>query len=183
MASKRDIIATNPPQGVWPFTAPDVIYEPLAIIFVTAIAFGVGIGLNEPWVCVPLAATIATAAQSPGSQASAFSQVVLGNLIAILVSYVIVDALEMHHHGITAHAAQRSPLMALEILAGIALTPMVASIFRVVQPAAVATAAFIIFGGIAATTHAALALTADTLVVAALGEFMRRLRVRGAPQD
>jgi len=181
MASKRAIIATNPPHGAWPFTAPDIIYEPIAITFVTAIAFGVGMALGEPWVCVPLAATIATAAQTPASEEAAFSQAVLGNLIAILVSYVIVDALNMHHHGITAEAATRSPITAIEILAGIALTPMIASIVRVVQPAAVATAAFIIFGGVASTTHAALALTADTLVVAALGEFMRRLRVRGAP--
>lgn len=182
MASKGDIIATNPPQGMWPFTAPDVIYEPIAITFVTAIAFGVGIALGEPLVCVPLAATIATAAQSPGSQAAAFTQAVLGNLIAILVSYVIVDALDMHHRGISALIAMHSPLTAFEILAGIALTPMIASIFRVVQPAAVATAAFIIFGVVPATTHAALALTSDTLVVAALGEAMRRMRVRGAPQ-
>ena len=181
MASKRSIITTNPPQGAWPFTAPAVIYEPIAIVIVTAIAFGVGIALGEPWVCVPLAATIATAAQTPAAEEAGFSNAVLGNLIAILVSYVIVDALKMHHHGITAEEATHSPALALQVLAGIALTPMIASIVRVVQPAAVATAAFIIFGGVEPTTHAALALAADTLVVAALGEFMRRLRVRGAP--
>lgn len=180
MASKRSIISTNPPQGSWPFTAPNVIYEPIAITFVTAVAFGVGIALGEPWVCVPLAATIATAAQAPASREAEFSNAVLGNLIAILVSYVIVDALKMHHRGITAETATHSPALALEVLAGIALTPMIASIVRVVQPAAVATAAFIIFGIIEPTSHAALALTADTLVVAALGEFMRRQRVRGA---
>ena len=182
MASKRSIISTNPPQGSWPFTAPDVIYEPIAITLVTAIAFGVGMALGEPWVCVPLAATIATSAQTPASEEAAFSNAVLGNLIAILVSYVIVDALKLRHHGITAEAATRSPILAVELLAGIALTPMIASLVRVVQPAAVATAAFIIFGGVEQTSHSALALTADTLVVAALGEFMRRLRVRGAPR-
>ncbi len=181
MASKRSIIATNPPHGAWPFTAPNAIYEPLAITFVTAIAFGVGVLLGEPWVCVPLTATIATAAQTPASEEAGFSNAVLGNLIAILLSYVIVDALQMHHHGITAVAATHSPTIALEVLAGIALTPMIASLFRVVQPAAVATAAFIIFGGVDSTSHAALALAADTVVVAALGEFMRRLRVRGTP--
>jgi len=177
--STRTIITSNPARGVWPFTQASVIYEPIAIAILASVAFALCMIFDEPWMAVALVAVVTTAAVSPTASEASFQNVMIGNLVAMFVAFVTIDALGLQHVTL---AAGYSSTRAIAMLIVLMATPMICTVFRVVQPAAAATAAFIIFGGIMPTAHSALVLTVEIVVIAALGDVMRRMRVKAAPK-
>lgn len=179
--SKRSIIATNVPKGIWPFTLGSIIYEPIAVIIIAGIAYAAGILLDARWVSVPLSATIVTTAVLPASEEAAFTRTLSGNIIAILVAFVIIRTFGLEHYPGSDFLAAFGPQRALGVLIALIVTPTICSLARILQPSAAATAAFIVFCGITPTQHSATALMAEVLLVSVVGDVMRRWRVKGAP--
>ena len=175
--AKRSVLA---PKGIWPFTLAQSLYEAMAIVVVASAAYALGIILDARWASVPLAAMIVTNAVTSDPEEASFTQTFSGNLVAVLVSFVVIRAFGLEHGSSVDLLATFGPHRALGVLTALMATPIVCNILRIVQPTAGATAAFIVFCGVTPSQPSVIALIAEIILVSALSGLMRRWRVGSA---
>lgn len=180
--AKRAIIVSNNPKGIWPFTLTNILYEPVAVALLAGAAYAMGIALDARWASVPLAATIVTVAVLPASEEAEFAQSLTGNIAAMLVAFVTIRTFGLEHGNGVDLLSNFGPLRALGVLVAMIATPLICTFMRIIQPSAAATAAFIVFCGVTPSPHSALSLAVEILLIASLGDIMRRWRIKGTPR-
>jgi CBS-domain-containing membrane protein len=157
------------PEILW---APSVVTGLIVTIGLLAILF------NQPWLFASLGPTAYLIAHSPKQPAAAFYNAVVGHLIAVASGFLVValigaddaPSLFVTHH-----------LVGIRVLASaVALGLAIAGelLLRASHPPAAATVLLITLGGFSVSVHSAVTIMVGVVLLALLGEPLRRLRAR-----
>ena len=157
---------------------PDSVWVPTISGGLILAAGATSLATGQPWLFPALGPTIVLVATNPGHPATRFHSIVLGHLTAMACAWLALLLLGVGDspsllggHGLGVVRVWASAFA----VAGMAL---VQPSFRAYHPPAAATALLITLGVSRAEWRSAVAMIAGVLVVALLGEWTQRLRLR-----
>ncbi len=160
-----------------PITVPDVIWAPLAVGGLIGAAGLFGLAVGQPWLFPSLGPTAFLQAETPEQPASSFRSTVLGHAVGLAAGFAAVYLFGQ---------ADAPSVMATEHLTlarvgasvvAVALTMLGGTVLKASHPPAAATTLLVALGGLKATASGAAAVAAGVLIIAALGEGVRRVRL------
>jgi hypothetical protein len=165
-------------RGRPPAAASDAIWVPSVSAMLILAAGAVSLATGQPALFVALGPTALIVASSPGHPTTRFHSIVLGHLTAFLCGWVAV--LLMGAGAAPAiFAGQALPVVRVWASAfAVGLTALVQPTLRAYHPPAAATALLVTLGAYKLTWKASLGMMAGVLVVALVGEWLQRLRIR-----
>lgn len=136
---------------------------------------------GQPWLSAGLGPTALLIAGNPGSPTTRFHNIVAGHLVAFLcgaLALLLLGATDsptlLAGHGVTVARVWASAF-------AVAVTALVQPSLRAYHPPAAATALLVTLGVYRLSWKGSLSLMAGVLVVALLGEWFQRLRLRERP--
>jgi CBS-domain-containing membrane protein len=163
-----------------PAAAADSVWVPLASGTLILVAGAMTLATGSPWLFAALGPTAVIVAANPGHPTTRFHSVVLGHLVALLCGWVALllmgagDAPSLFG----THAVSVSRIWASA--AAVAITALVQPSLKAYHPPAAATALLITLGAYSASWKTFGSMIAGVLVVALVGEWLQRIRLREA---
>ena len=174
--------ATSSVTGLWggrsPAAAADSVWVPAMSGVLILVAGAMTLATGQPWLFAALGPTAVVIAASPGHPTTRFHAIVLGHLVALLCGWLAVlllgaggapSVLGGHDIGVS------------RVWAGafaVAVTALVQPSVRAYHPPAAATALLITLGVYRATWTNVLSMMAGVIIVALVGEWLQRVRLR-----
>jgi hypothetical protein len=144
---------------------------------VIAVIGGLGLAAGVPWLLPSLGPTIALQSASPDLPASRLRSVLVGHAVGLVSGFVAVYVTGAYADpAVTGGAALTAARVAAAVLA-IALSMSGDALTGAQHPPAQATTLLVALGAVAPTLQGALTVAAGVVLVAALGEAVRRWRV------
>jgi CBS-domain-containing membrane protein len=142
------------------------------------VAGAMTLATGQPWLFAALGPTAVVIAASPGHPTTRFHAIVLGHLVALLCGWLAVLLLGA---GGTPSVMGGHDIGVSRVWAGafaVAVTALVQPSVRAYHPPAAATALLITLGVYRATWSNVLSMMAGVIVVALVGEWLQRVRLR-----
>ena len=155
----------------------DAVWAGGAAAALVLIAGALTLATDQPWLFAALGPTAVTVASSPGHRTARFHSVVVGHASALAVAWLAVllvgagTAPVFGADGITVARVWASAL-------AIAVTTVLQPSLRAYHPPAAATVLLVTLGAYRLTWKSSLSMLAGVLVVALVGEWIQRLRLR-----
>lgn len=157
--------------------ASDSVWAPLASGILILAAGAMSLATGQHWLSVGLGPSAIAIATMPGHRTTRFHAVVLGHVVAFVLGFLAVVLLGAQETAILgAKALPVSRVWASAIAVG--LTALVQPMLKAPHAPAAATALLVTLGIVRPTVQSSLALLGGVLVVALLGEWLQRVRVR-----
>lgn len=158
-------------------TASDSVWVPLASGILILVAGAMALATKKPWLFAGLGPTAVMLAASPSHPTTRFHTIVLGHATALVCAWLALLLLGASGAP-TIFASAGLPVVRVWASAlAVALTVLVQPSLRAYHPPAAATALLITMGAYRTTWPNMLALLGGALVVALLGEWLRRIRL------
>ena len=167
----------GPPPGPPPRTLPDLIWAPLAVGGLIGAAGLFGLAVGQPWLFPSLGPTAYLQAESPDQPASTFRSTVLGHASGLAAGFAAVHALGLAAAPSVLATGHLTPARVAAAVLAVALTMVGKVALRAPHPPAAATTLLVALGGVRANAPAAAAVAAGVLIIAALGDGVRRVRL------
>jgi CBS-domain-containing membrane protein len=144
------------------------------------VAGAMTLATSQPWLFAALGPTAVQIASSPGQPSSRFHSVVVGHLSALLCAWLVV---------ILVGASSGSGGMTTDIgvarvwasAMAVAVTAMLQPSLRAYHPPSAATALLITLGAYHLTWKNSLSMMGGVVIVALMGEWFQRIRLRDEP--
>ena len=158
----------------------DAAWAATASAILVLVAGAMTLATSHPWLFAALGPTAVTVASSPGHSTARFHSIVIGHLTALLCAWLVVllvgaaDAPSLAAGGLTIARVWASAM-------AIAAIALVQPTLRAYHPPSAATALLITLGNYAVTWKSALSMMAGVLVVALVGEWFQRIRLKDEP--
>lgn len=160
-----------------PIPVPDLIWAPVAVGGLVAAAGLFGLAVGQPWLFPSLGPTAFLQAESPELPSSNFRSTVVGHAVGLASAFVAVYLFGLADApGVMATGHLTLARVGASVLA-VALTMFGKTWLKASHPPAAATTLLISLGGLKATAGEAASVAAGVLIVAALGEGLRRVRL------
>ena len=134
---------------------------------------------SQPWLFAALGPSAVVIAGSPGQPSSRFHSVVVGHLSALLCAWLVVVLVGASASGMSGDTISIARVWASAI--AIALTTLVQPSLRAYHPPSAATALLITLGAYHLTWKSSLSMMGGVVVVALMGEWFQRIRLKGEP--
>ena len=165
--------------GRSPASASDAVWTPLASGVLVLAAGAMSLATKQHWLTAGLGATAIAIASTPGHRTTRFHAVVLGHAVAFACGFLAVVLLGAGDAAI--FSAKAIPIARVWASAfAVALTALVQPMLRAQHAPAAATTLLVTLGILKPTWRNSLALLGGVLVVALLGEWLQRVRLRAA---
>lgn len=164
-------------------TMPDSVWVPLASGALILAAGAMSLATGRPWLFPALGPSALLIAASPGHVTTRFHSIVVGHATALACGWLAVILLGA---GGGARLLSGGGISVARVWAGalaVAFTAFVQPSLRAYHPPAAATALLVAMGAYRTDLKTALSLMGGVLVVALLGEWFQRLRLRDAGVD
>ncbi len=161
----------------WPPEVPDWIWAPLTAGGLMLIVGILGVLFDQPWLFPSLGPTAFLQAEVPDHRMARFRNTVLGHLIGLSMGYLAVFLLHAEQAPSALSTAHLDPVRIAASALAVALTILVGILLRASHPPASATTLLVALGGFRPTRSDALIVIAGVLIVATIGEFLRRVRL------
>lgn len=161
-----------------PASASDAIWIPLASGVLILAAGAMSLATGQPWLFAALGPTALMMAHDPGRPATRFHAVVVGHVAGFLCGYLALVLLGGADSS-SLLSGRAIPVVRVWASAfGVALTALVMPALRGWHPPAAATTLLVTLGVYRLTMRTSLGLLAGLLVVALLGEWLQRARLK-----
>jgi hypothetical protein len=161
----------------WPHGMPNWLWGSVASALLVLLAGGLSLALGQLWLFPSLGATAYLLTVVPRARHARFYNIVVGHLIGLSMGLLAVWATgALRVPSVLAAETVSPPRLAAAVLA-IALTIALGVLARAVHPPAAATSLLVALGAVPPTVHGALSIVAGVLIVATVGEGLRRLRL------
>ncbi len=169
---------TNVFAGRSPAAAADAVWVPAVSGMLILVVGVLSLATDQPWLFAGLGPTALLVASSPGHATTRFHSIVVGHLTAMACAYAALLLLgaDAAPSLFAAHAIPLSRVWASAF--AVALTALVQPSLRAYHPPAAATALLITLGAYRMSWKISLSMLAGVVVVAMLGEWFQRLRLR-----
>ncbi len=161
----------------WPPEVPDWVWAPLTAGGLMLIVGVLGILFDQPWLFPSLGPTAFLQAEVPDHRMARFRNTVLGHLIGLGTGYLAVFLLHAEDASSVLATGHLTPVRIAAAALAVGLTILAGILLRASHPPASATTLLVALGGFRLTLHDALTVSAGVLIVATLGEFLRRVRL------
>lgn len=158
-------------------TVAEAIWSPLAVGALVGAVGLLGLAVDEPWLFPSLGPTAFLQAESPGLPSSTFRATVLGHAVGLAAGVAAVHAFGLAGEPSVMATGHLTLARVGASVAAVALTMLGKPLFGASHPPAAATTLLVALGGLKATATGAAAVAAGVLIVAALGEGLRRVRL------
>lgn len=158
-------------------SASDSVWVPLASGILILAAGAMALATKKPWLFAGLGPTAVMLAASPSHPTTRFHTIVLGHATALVCAWLALLLLGAGSAP-TIFASAGLPVVRIWASAlAVAVTVLVQPSLRAYHPPAAATALLVTLGAYRTTWQNMLALLGGVLVVALLGEWLRRIRL------
>jgi CBS-domain-containing membrane protein len=164
----RSRLATS--EAAWAATASAIL---------VLIAGAMSLATSQPWLFAALGATAVIVASSPGHPTARFHSIVVGHLSALLCAWLVVLLVGAAEAPAAANTVTIARVWASAM--AIAAIALVQPSLRAYHPPSAATALLITLGTYRVTWKSSLSMMAGVLVVALVGEWFQRIRLRDEP--
>ncbi|MDB4879836.1 MAG: hypothetical protein JWL60_1282 [Gemmatimonadetes bacterium] len=154
-----------------PASAADSVWVPLASGALILVAGAMTLATKSPWLFAALGPTAVLIAANPGHATTRFHAVVLGHLTALACGWLAVLLMGASGAGVSVSRIWASA-------AAIAATTLVQPSLRAYHPPAAATALLVTLGVYTTSWKNVGSMLAGVLVVALVGEWLQRVRLR-----
>lgn len=165
-------------KGRSPAAASDAVWVPTVAGVLILVAGAMSLATKQPWLFAGLGPTALVIASSPGHPTTRFHSIVIGHLTALACGWL---ALLLLGAGDSAALLSGKAIPVVRVWASalaVSVTALVQPSLRAYHPPAAATALLVTLGVYRMNGKTAIALMAGVLVVALLGEWFQRLRLR-----
>ena len=154
-----------------PASAADSVWVPLASGALILVVGAMTLATGRPWLFAALGPTAVLIAANPGHATTRFHAIVLGHLTALASGWLAVLLMGAAGAGISVSRIWASA-------AAVAVTMLVQPSLRAYHPPAAATALLITLGAYTTTWKNVWSMLAGVIVVALVGEWLQRVRLR-----
>ncbi len=161
----------------WPPDIPDAVWAPLTAAGIMVVVGALGLLFNQPWLFPSLGPTAFLQAETPDHRMARFRHVVLGHLIGLASGFAAVLAIAAFSPELARPAGNLTPARLAASALAVALTILLEVLFRASHPPGVATTMLVTLGVLPMTVHSVLTIAAGVLIVAVIGEGLRRVRL------
>ncbi len=156
---------------------PDLIWAPVAVGGLVAAAGLFGLAVGQPWLFPSLGPTAFLQAESPELPSSTFRATVIGHAVGLASAFAAVYLFGLADAPSVMATGHLSPGRVGASVLAVALTMLGKVWLKASHPPAAATTLLVSLGGLKATASGAAEVAAGVLIVAALGEGLRRIRL------
>jgi uncharacterized membrane protein YecN with MAPEG domain len=164
--------------GQSPAAASDAVWVPAVSATLLLAAGAMTLATGKPWLFAALGPTALLIAASPGHATTRFHSVVVGHISAFVCAWLVLVLLGVD--GALPSLGRSLPVVRVWASAlAVAAVALVQPSLRAYHPPAAATALLVTMGAYRATAATAFSMLAGVVVVALLGEWFQRLRLRG----
>lgn len=160
-----------------PARMPDIIWAPVFAAALVLLLGLTGLAVDRPWLFASLASTAFLQVETPEHPSARFYNAVVGNLIGLAAAFLAVTLF-----GATSAPSvlKTSELTAIRVWAGVlavVLTMVGTLLLRAQHGPAASTTLLTALGGFKPTLDDTLTVIGGVLIVASVGEVLRRLRL------
>lgn len=161
----------------------DSVWVPAVSATLVLVVGVISIATRQPWLSAGLGPTALLIASNPGSSTTRFHSIVAGHLVAFLCAWFALLLLGVGDAAALTGSGSRSiPVVRIWASAiAVAITALVQPSLRAYHPPAAATALLVTLGFYKLTWKTSLSMLAGVVVVALLGEWFRRIRLKERP--
>jgi len=143
------------------------------------VAGAMTLATSQPWLFAALGPTAVLIASTPGHPASRFHSVVIGHLSALLCAWLVV--ILFGASTATGMSAEVGVARVWASATAIALIALLQPSLRASHPPSAATALLITLGAFHLTWKNSLSMMGGVVIVALMGEWFQRIRLRDEP--
>ena len=164
--------------GRSPAASADAVWVPAISATLVLVVGVISLATGQPWLTVGLGPTALLIASHPGASSTRFHNIVGGHVVAFVCAWFALLLL-----GVNASprliSGQEIPVVRVWASAiAIAVTALVQPSLRAYHPPAAATALLVTLGLFRVTWKSSFSMLAGVLVVALLGEWFQRIRLK-----
>lgn len=160
----------------------DAAWAAAASAILVLVAGALTLATSQPWLFAALGPTAVMVASSPGHPSSRFHSILVGHGSALLCAWLVVLLVGAADAGFGTGAGTLSIARVWASAMAIAAIALVQPSLRAYHPPSAATALLITLGNYRVTWKSSLSMMAGVLVVALVGEWFQRIRLKDEPQ-
>jgi hypothetical protein len=178
-ANKSDALTASLPKTPMPAALQEIVWSPLSGGFVVFLVGLIGWAAGQPWLLPSLGPTAYLQAEMPAHPSAKLYHVVVGHLVGLAAGFVAVALCQAWQEPIV--LIDHELTLARTVAAAIALllTLVGCLLLKASHPPAGATALLVALGSIVGI-KAAVNVAIGAVIIGALGEGLRRVRMQGA---
>ena len=158
---------------------PAVVWAPIVAALTTAVPGLVGLASGTVLLFPSLGPSAVMMAQSPERASSRPYAVVTAHIVGLASAFAAVAVFRIAHAPSVFAVRELSPARVAAAILAIALGTLVESLLDAQHPPAASTTLLAALGSFKPTVHDTLLVIGGVVIVAAIGEMLRRLRLRG----
>lgn len=161
----------------WPASVPDKVWAPLGAGGLILVVGSIGLLAGQPWLFPSLGPTAFLQVETPDQRSARFYNTVVGHLLGLGAGLLAVTLLGTGDAPPVLSTNQLTPVRVWGAVLAIALNMLGGLLLRASHPPAAATTLLVAFGGFKPTVHDTLTVIVGVLIVATVGEGLRRIRL------
>lgn len=167
--------------GRSPAASADAVWVPAVSATLVLIVGVISLATGQPWLTAGLGPTAFLIASHPGSSSTRFQNIVGGHVVAFVCAWFALLLLGASDSA-TLVGGHSIPVVRVWASAiAIAITALVQPSLRAYHPPAAATALLVTAGAYKLTWKSSFSMLAGVLVVALVGEWFQRIRLKERP--
>lgn len=175
-------MAQNTPSGSspknWLSRIPDIVWAPIASGFLMLTVGLLGLAFHQPWLFPSLGPTAFLQAEQPDQKTARFHNTVVGHLCGLAAGLLAVMVLGAATAPPVLATGELTPVRVWASVLAIALNMLLGFLLKASHPPAAATTLLISLGGFKPTVSDATQVVIGVLIVASVGEILRRIRLK-----
>ncbi|MBL1178937.1 HPP family protein [Pantanalinema sp. GBBB05] len=164
----------------YPPGVPGIVWAPLAAALLMLIVGLLGLLAHQPWLFPSLGPTAFLQAEQPEQPTARFYNTVMGHLHGLIAGILAVLVLGASVASPVLSTGELTPVRVWAAVIAVALNMLLGLILKASHPPAAATTLLVALGGFKPTWRDASTIMIGVLIVAIVGELLRRLRTKGA---
>jgi CBS-domain-containing membrane protein len=157
----------------------DIVWAPLVAAFLMLIAGLLGLGFHQPCLFPSLGPTAFLQAEQPEQPTARFYNTVMGHLHGLVAGILAVLILGASTAPAVLSTGELTPVRVWAAVLAVALNMLLGFVLKASHPPAAATTLLVALGGFKPTWQDAATIMIGVLIVAIVGEMLRRFRVKG----
>ncbi|MEG4107917.1 HPP family protein [Microcoleus sp. S13_C5] len=165
----------------WPASVPDKVWAPLGAGGLILVVGLIGLLAGQPWLFPSLGPTAFLQVETPDQRSARFYNTVVGHLLGLGAGLLAVTLLGAGDAPAVLSTKELTPVRVWAAAIAIALNMLGGLLLRASHPPAAATTLLVALGGFKPTVHDTLTVIIGVLIVATVGEVLRRIRLGKVP--
>lgn len=163
----------------YPPRVPDIAWAPIVAALLMLIVGLIGLLAHQPWLFPSLGPTAFLQAEQPEQPSARFYNTVMGHLHGLVAGIIAVLLLGASAAPPVLSTGELTPVRVWAAVLAVALNMLSGFVLKASHPPAAATTLLVALGGFKPTWQDAVTVMIGVLIVAIVGEALRRFRLKG----